>query len=183
MSQATVEGDVVRALEAGDPSLAVTSALRSYGPELVSYLRSVLGDPDGAVETYAQVCENAWKGISLYRREGSFRGWLYGIAYRAAQDYRRDGFRRRVRRLETGEISALVAQARSSLRPDRQHERAAQMEDVLAQLGAEERSMVLLRVARGMSWKEVARVLGDDEAAVRKRFQRLRNRVRDLLQG
>jgi len=135
MSQATVEGDVVRALEAGDPSLAVTSALRSYGPELVSYLRSVLGDPDGAVETYAQVCENAWKGISLYRREGSFRGWLYGIAYRAAQDYRRDGFRRRVRRLETGEISALVAQARSSLRPDRQHERAAQMEDVLAQLG------------------------------------------------
>jgi RNA polymerase sigma-70 factor (ECF subfamily) len=45
--------------------------------------------------------------------------------------------------------------------------------------------MLMLRFEEGLSWKEVAAVMseegaGVDEAALRKRFQRLRARVREM---
>jgi RNA polymerase sigma-70 factor (ECF subfamily) len=177
-----VEDRVAQALQRGDRSGAVTDGLRGYGGQLVSYLRSILGDGDAALEVYAQFCENAWKSIDHFK-QGSFRAWLYRLAYCAAQDYRRDPYRGRTRRLLSGEVSGMVAAARSSLRPDRQHEKTARLEAVLAHLDDGDRTLVVLRVARGMAWKDVAAVLDLDEAAARKRFQRLKDRVRDLLQA
>jgi RNA polymerase sigma-70 factor (ECF subfamily) len=175
-----VEERVALALGRSDRAGAVTEGLRGYGNQLVSYLRSLLGDADAALEVYGQTCENAWTSIDRFSG-GSFRAWIYRLAWCAAQDHRRDPYRNRTRRLLTEEISGLVDAARSSLQPDRQHDKNVRLEKVLEQLDDADRTLVVLRIARGMSWRDVAEVLDLDEAALRKRFQRLKERVREFL--
>jgi RNA polymerase sigma-70 factor (ECF subfamily) len=179
------EGEVLRLLEARDLSAAATCAIRGFGPELVGYLRAVLGDQEAALEVFAQLSENLWRSIGLFRAAGSFRGWIYRLAWCAAQDYRRDPYRGRAERLATSEISEAYVAVRSSLRPDRQVERNERAALLIEQLEPDERSLVVLRMVRGLSWREVAEVLSEDaapldEAAVRKRYSRIKQRLREL---
>jgi RNA polymerase sigma-70 factor (ECF subfamily) len=180
-----IEADVLRLHAARDFSAAATSAIRGYGPELVGYLRAVVGEQEAALEVFAQLCENVWRSIQLFRAEGSFRAWLYKLAWCAAQDYHRDPYRGRGRRLRTSEASSAFAAVRSSLQPDRELERKERAWRLIEQLDGPDRSLVVLRMVRGLSWREVAEVLSADEApvdeaAARKRYSRIKQRLREL---
>jgi RNA polymerase sigma-70 factor (ECF subfamily) len=48
-------------------------------------------------------------------------------------------------------------------------------------LSADDQTLLILRVDRAMSWREIAHVIGDaHEPALRKRYERIKNRLRDL---
>ncbi len=96
--------------------------------------------------------------------------------------FRRDPFRRRVRRLATSDYSRLAERLLvSSLRQDPlvAADRLAKLRESLK---PEEQTLLILRVDKGLSWKEIAQVLADEEAppdvgALRKRFERLKERL------
>ncbi len=105
------------------------------------------------------------------------------LAWNAAQQFWRDPFRRHVRRLATSEYSLLADSLRaSSLRrdPDAAADRLASLRESLE---PEEQTLLILRVDRGLSWKEIATVLAESEdappdaVALRKRFERLKERL------
>lgn len=186
MADPELDASIAAQIAAGELTGAATVAIRSYGQELLGYLRMLLRDEEAALETFAQLCENLWKGIASFRNQGSFRAWLYRLALHAAQDFRRDLYRTRGRRLHTSEISGLVHEVTSGLRPDGQLDRQKHLREIAEQLDDAEKTLVVLRLVNGLSWHEVAEVLAEegtpvDEAAARKRFQRLRTRLRTLL--
>src|SRR5262249_42854590 len=150
--------------------------------EILGYLVSVLRDDTAADEVFADFCEDLWRGIAGFRGQSSFRTWAYKVAWNAANMFWRDPFPRRVRRLRTSECSRVAQEVRERSSRERRAivDRLARLRESLT---PDEQTLLILRVDKGLSWKEIAIVLGDGEeappevAALRKRFERLKVRL------
>jgi RNA polymerase sigma-70 factor, ECF subfamily len=184
---ADVEARLAACLAAGDHHQAVTLALGHYGPEICGFLVATERNEDAGCEIFAQLCEDLWRGIGGFRRESSFRTWAYTLARHAQSRYHRDGFRRRATGLSDPKIAALCDEVRTTtlthLRSE-VREGVARLRDALE---ADDQALLVLRVDRGMAWRDVARVLdgADDDlerraAAWRKRYERVKLELREL---
>jgi RNA polymerase sigma-70 factor, ECF subfamily len=178
---AVVEAKLDKLLDAGAYDDAATTVIREYGPELLGYLSAIMRNEDWGRDVFAQFCENMWRGLRAFRRESSVRTWCYVLAWNAGRRFDRDEYRRRVRRLETTEAWKLAQQVTSiSERADRSV--AAQLRESLEPF---ERTLLILRVDRGLSWDEVTQVMSDPDEpvtkdALKKRFERIKTRLREL---
>ena len=177
-----LEARIRQHLELGHLAEAATCALTGYGAEILGYLVCVLRDESAASDVFADFCEDRWKGIAGFRKQSSFRTWAYKVSWNAAQMFWRDPFRRRVRRLATGEYSLVAERLRvSSLHRDPLA--AADRAKLRESLKPDEQTLLILRVDKGLSWKEIAHLLADaedvplDVGALRKRFERLKERL------
>jgi RNA polymerase sigma-70 factor (ECF subfamily) len=183
------EDRILRSLDAGALGDAATSALRAYGPGIFAYLVAVLRDRQMAEETFADFGEQLWKGIAGFRRECPFRAWAYRIAWCSAVHALRDPYRRRGRRLETREVSEILEPIRTRTARWLETHSKSQLEELRASLEPEERALLILRLDRRLSWREVARALAEDgaepatDAVLRKRFERIKERLRALAEA
>jgi len=159
----------------------MTAALTGYGPELLGYLAAVLRHEDLAQKVFAEACERIWKGLSGFRQASSFRVWAYRVVWNAAAQHMRGRSRRREQGLASAELEALVASVRESTRPTDKTSVRAAVHALREQLPPEEQTLLTLRLDRGLSWREIGEVVGTaDEVALRKRFERLKKRMREL---
>jgi RNA polymerase sigma-70 factor (ECF subfamily) len=180
-----LEQEIDSALEGGDLRGAATLALKGYGPHILRYLMGILRNLERTEEAFSRFSENLWKGLGGFRRECTFKVWAYKLAWNAAVDVGRDPHRRRTQRLGTTEISNLAAEVCSSARPYLRSWAKERLRILRESLDPDERSLLLLRIEKHLGWKEVAEVMSRphhllDEAAVRKRFERLKNKLRRL---
>jgi RNA polymerase sigma-70 factor, ECF subfamily len=180
-----LEARIAFLLEQGEHAQAMTLGWKGYGSELLGYLAAMLHDESDAREVLGHVSELLWKGIAGFRGESTFRAWAYRVAWTSALLYLRGRSRRRERRLETGELVDLLPHEREATPAHRRttiQERVAGLRD---QLDPEEQTLITLRVDRRLSWSEIAHVLAADggrleEATLRKRFERIKRKLRDL---
>ena len=177
----------IRALcEAGDHAAATTAALRAYGVELLGFLRALAGDQDLAAEAFAELGEDVWKGLPKFRWESSLRSWLYALARNALAQLRRDPRRRAERNLPLSVAPEIAAVARTVTLEIQRTEVKDEFRVLREQLDPEEHEILLLRLDRGLAWKDIARILGGDDnvdaraAMLRKRFERAKERLRKL---
>jgi len=183
VAEPEAEARCLEALDRGDHAGAATAVVRHYGPQLLGYLCSVLRSEADAGEVFSMFSEDLWRGLPGFRRECPLRVWCYRLAWHAAARFLRDPFRGRGRRLETNELSRLVEEVRSSVFLGRDQARQATLDRLRAGLSPDERTLLVLRLDRGLAWAEVALVLAEeqgqpvDEAALRKRFERLKDKL------
>ena len=172
--------------EAGAYPAATTAALRMYGIELLGFLRALAGDDDLAGDAFGELGENIWRGLPRFRWESSLRSWLYSLARNALAQLRRDPRRRRDRNLPLSVAPEMAAVARTVTRDIQRTEVKDEFRILREQLDPEEHELLLLRLDRGLAWKDIARILGGTgdldarAAALRKRFERARQRLKKL---
>ncbi len=178
-----IDTDVGELLVRGEDKEALTLTLRALGPEVLGYLENVFGDRDDARDVFQKFAEDLWAWLPSYRG-GSLRAACYRIAWHAAARFRREAWRRRRERMRTTMASRIAASITSpesrlaSTPRDR-------LERLRAALEPDERTLLILRLDRELSWNEVAEVLsgdGDpvDAGAVRKRFERVKEKLAKL---
>ncbi len=178
-----VDEDVLELLRTGRRDEALKVVLDTYGPGILGYLESVLGDPDDARDVFQTFAEDLWDWLPSYRG-GSMRAAGYRIGRHAAARFRREAWRRRRERMRTTMASRLAASIASP-----ESRLASKPKDWLellrAALEPDERTLLILRLDRELSWNEVAEVLSEDgapvdSAAVRKRFERVKEKLAKL---
>ena len=178
----SLEGRLAALLEQGDLSEAATLIVRSYGPGILGYLGTLLHDDEEVREAFSTFGEELWKALPRFERRSSLRTFSYSIAYHAALRIRRAVGRRRTRPLRDSEYSRIADTIRVTSRSFARSEVDEKLAALRGTLDASEQTLLVLRVDRGMRWEEIARVLGEDPAtktaALRKRFQRLKARLR-----
>jgi RNA polymerase sigma-70 factor (ECF subfamily) len=150
---------------------------RRYLDPIYQYCYRRLGNRETAEDATSLVFTKAFASLPTYRA-GSFRSWLFAIAYHVITDDLRA--RRVVAELDaaaevpdrepTPEEVAMAADSRSSI------------VRLLEHLPASQRRVVELRLA-GLTGREVADVLGCSLAAVKIAQVRAYRRLRDLLAG
>ena len=165
---------------------ATTAALQRYGVELLGFLRALAGDDDLAGDAFSELGEDVWTGLPRFRWESSLRSWLYALARNALAQLRRDPRRRRDRNLPLSIAPEVAAVARTVTLEIQRTEVKDEFRVLREQLDPEEHELLLLRLDRGLSWKDIARILGGAgdldtrAAALRKRFERARDRLKKL---
>jgi RNA polymerase sigma-70 factor (ECF subfamily) len=98
---------------------------------------------------------------------------------------RSNAWRRRGRRFEPGEASQLAEDIRTKS-VVRDEQRRLALDRVRGSLDPEEQTLLFLRLDQELEWSEVAEVLSADgkvvePAALRKRFERLKERIAQQL--
>src|SRR5216110_124717 len=77
--------DEIRALVArGEIDRATEQALRTYGPELIGWLSSILPSEGDAYDAFSQLSEQLWKSLRAFEGRCSVRTWCYMLARQSA---------------------------------------------------------------------------------------------------
>jgi RNA polymerase sigma-70 factor (ECF subfamily) len=166
---------------AGDIRAAATEAIQHLGPEILQYVRSLLRDEDAAGDAFSDFAEHLWKGLATFRWTASLRTWAYRIATNAVADVRGEAWRRHGRRFATGEATNMAEELRTKtvVKVERQRKTLDALREALSM---EERTLLSLRVDRGLSWSEISEVLSAEGKtvavdALMKRFERLKEKL------
>jgi RNA polymerase sigma-70 factor (ECF subfamily) len=139
----------------------------------------------GGAEAFSLFCEHLWVGIDSYRRRSTFKAWADTVAWHAALRVVQDPERKRQRPLATNQAEKLAEEVRSRTAPHLLTANKDRLAELRRALDPAEQTLLILRLDRGLSWSEIGEVLaaeGDEtsEAALRKRFERVKERLRDL---
>jgi len=177
--------EIDRLIAERDFSGAASAIMRGYGPAILGYLAALARDEDRADDAFSQFSEDLWRGLPDFRGDASVRTWLYALAWHAWLRNERDAYQRHRRPFLTDEMSRLAAEVRSTTALHLKSEAKNALAALREQLSPEERSLLVLRIDRGLSWSEVASVMSTPEEAldpqtVAKRFQRVKDKLRKL---
>jgi RNA polymerase sigma-70 factor (ECF subfamily) len=175
---------------AGELAEVARLAIARYGGELLRYLSAMIRDDAEAAEVFAQTCEDLWRGLPGFRWQASLRTWLYTLARNAWRRRGRDRFRRAGERMALSDQPELAAAVRTQTAEWQRSEVRDRFAALRAQLTEEDRELLALRVDRGLPWREIAQIqeetddaarLARSSAALRKRFERLKDLIRSQL--
>jgi RNA polymerase sigma-70 factor (ECF subfamily) len=188
-----IEATVRACLERGDHTAATTRAVQGYGPQILGYLLAMSRHEADAHDAFAQFCEDLWRGLAGFRWQSSLRTWCYVIARNALQRQQGRAPARHgphVALSQAPELQALAAQARTGTAEYLRTETRTRLSALRDRLDPDDRTLLILRVDRRMSWRDIAEVLADPDrpaplerraAALRKRFERLKHELREQL--
>jgi RNA polymerase sigma-70 factor (ECF subfamily) len=183
MAGPEIEAEVRALVEAGDVRRAAEIALDAYGPELLGYLFAMLRAEQPAHDVFAELCAHVWRDLPKFRWQSSLRTWAYAIARNRLYEYREAEAKRRrlVPLSQSPEVEALVARARTATQTFLRTDVKERVAVARAALDEDDRTLLILRVDRNMAWADVGEVLGVPAATARKRFERVKQRLRELL--
>ena len=171
---------------------AATAAIEGYGPELLGFVMALLRDEAAAGDVFSQLCEDIWSGLPGFQWHSSFRTWAYAVARHAVHRHLRSPHVRRNRPLADEDVSQLADRVRSTTLNYLRTEVKEKVTQIREKLDPDDQALLILRVDRNLAWNEVAEILlGEDEgegreaiarkaAALRKRFERLKDELRRL---
>jgi RNA polymerase sigma-70 factor (ECF subfamily) len=151
--------------------------LRELLPRLRRFARWLTRDANGADDLIQATLERALSRWRSRRDDTALRAWLFSIAYRQFLDDQRRA-RRHALLLELLGRSASVEQ------PSVEREVVAQsVVEALERLSDEQRHLLLWVSVEGLSYREVANLLGVPIGTVMSRLSRARNALRRLGDG
>ena len=162
-------------LVATAPSEAFAELYERTFPRVYAYVASLLRDKSAAEDVTSQAFERAYRKRRTYRPgRGSMDAWLFGIARNAALDELRKRKRRAVLEMDPEDTVSPTPEDQAELALRRETVRAA-----LASLDGQERDLIALKFAGGLSNAEIARVLGMSESNAGTRLHRTITKLRE----
>lgn len=154
-----------------------------YQKNVYNLALRMTGDPEDAADMAQEAFIKAYNSLSGYRGDSKFSVWLYRIVSNVCLDFLRAKKRRQTVSLsvtdDDGEDTELDI-ADESQSPERIFERAMTRDAVrrgLAALTPEYRQILILRELQGMSYEEIATVLGLESGTVKSRIFRARKKL------
>jgi len=173
-------------LLAGDTRGAATRVIRELGPEVLGFLSGVLGNADGD-EVYSAWSERLWKSLKGFEGRCSLRTWTYVLARREITRFRKGTRRHAEGRVPLSELKDVLAnpKTRTTMATAKQRQLTALRDE----LPIEDRTLLILRVDRKLSFDEIALAFAEnpesvtevdrrrEAARLRKRFQLVKQRL------
>ena len=181
------ETELIRLAAQGDQD-AFAQLLELHQNKVYGLTLRLTGSPEDAMELTQETFFNAWRGLPNFHFESKFSTWLYRLATNATIDFLRREKRRKS--LTVTSLSAEDDPQRLLDIPDRRFtpqdelerkEFQAAVRRGLGQLSDEHRQVLVLRELNGLSYAEIAQVLGIEEGTVKSRISRARLALRKVL--
>jgi RNA polymerase sigma-70 factor (ECF subfamily) len=179
----------MRLFQEGDEE-AFQELVRRYKEPIISFVMRMLNDRDKAVDVAQETFVNVFTHADGYRPVASFTGWLYRIAYNLAINEIR-----RQKRQPAVSLDAITdpdaeggprmeARDRSAGIEERMldEERHAVVRRCVAGLPHKYRGAIVMKDMEGMTFEEIATVLGCPESTVKSRVMRGRRMLRRKLE-
>lgn len=181
------EEELIAKAARGDQD-AFAQLLERHQSKVYGLTLRLTGSPEDAMDLTQETFFNAWRGLPSFHGQSKFSTWLYRLATNAAID-----FLRREKRRGAAAITPLYTEDdpdRVLDIPDRRFTPQDELERKelrqaiqrgLDQLSDEHRQALVLRELTGLSYAEIAQVLGIEEGTVKSRISRARLALRKVL--
>jgi RNA polymerase sigma-70 factor, ECF subfamily len=194
LPSADPERHVRDAFQRGDLRLATTLAIELYGADVLSFLRARLRTQTQVEDAFLQFGEDLWTGIASFRWQSSLRAWMFALARNSATRLGKAAHRKREVPWSEGheQLLGTIERIRTGTPLYQQTEAKSRMRALREQLDGDQQTLLILRVARHLSWKELAVVMGEvpldageteltrASARMRGRFQAAKAQLRAL---
>ncbi|GIP32032.1 RNA polymerase sigma factor [Paenibacillus sp. J2TS4] len=161
-----LEQETIHAFVSGDEK-ALEEVINVYSRPLLRYCISIVCDSEDAKDVLQETFIKAYEKRRHFCLGTSMNSWLYRIAYTTAIDV----VRKRKRR-----IKLFKAQS-EKINNTRGNYISEPLYSILLSLSVADRALLYGRVLDERPYEELSQILNTSEAALRKRFERLRNRL------
>jgi RNA polymerase sigma-70 factor (ECF subfamily) len=170
--------ELIERWKRGDPRAA--TRLGGRHSQALARFAASSGEREGIEELVQDTFVRAFASLDSFRGESTLRTWLFTIERRLMLDRRRA--ERRSRETVPVEESDNVSEygALDSLIAEETQERVRRS---LAALSPTQREVFTLRVQQGLSYKEIAQVVGSTEGAARVHYHNAIEKVKELLRN
>ena len=185
------EKELVSRAKQGDDSAFAELVEQNQG-RIYNLTLRMTGNPEDAADLTQETFLNAWRALPEFQGNSSLATWLYRLASNASIDFiRREKRHREAAPTVPLEFSGGESdESRTIELPDyryspevsieRQELRSA-IEQGLATLSEQHRTVLVLREIEGLSYGEIAAALQLEEGTVKSRISRARIELRKLL--
>lgn len=186
---ASDEAALVAELKAGSEE-AFAYLLAIYQNPLYNLIYHMVADYAEASDVLQNVLVKILRGIRQFSGRSSLKTWVYRIAVHEASNHRRSWRRRLFHEPFSMDDEALHLNVKASIFSDEretpykvyeQAECQAAVKRALASLSEPYRAVVVLREIEGLSYEEIAEVLGIAEGTVKSRLRRGRETLKRKL--
>lgn len=183
------EATFVGELQAGSEE-AFAYLLMIYQNPIFNLVSHILTDEADAPDVLQDVFVKVFKGVRQFHGASSLKTWIYRIAVHEASNHRRGWLRRHWREpfsVDDAEVGIEVVGTVDQQRAENpylvleQAERKEVVKRALASLAQPYRTVVVLREIEGLSYEEIAQVVGVAEGTVKSRLMRGRELLRRKL--
>jgi len=183
------EAALVAELKAGSEE-AFAYLLAIYQNPLYNLISHMVTDFAEASDVLQNVLLKILRGIRQFNGRSSLKTWVYRIAVHEASNHRRSWRRRLFHEPFSMDDESLHLSAKASIISDEretpysvyeQAECQAAVKRALASLSEPYRAVVVLREIEGLSYEEIAEVLGIAEGTVKSRLRRGRETLKRKL--
>ncbi len=182
MAERRSDRELLEGAQRGDPTM-IEELLERHEKSIYRFGLRMCGSEDAARDVLQETLFSAFKNLPEFRGDAELSTWLFQIAR---------SFCIKARRRHVGEPTSMASLDSPAVReaPSEQAgpDAKAQAKEIgqaisAAMLGLAEnhREVVILKDVEGLSADEIARVLGDDVAAVKSRLHRARLELRRSL--
>ena len=184
--QAVIDDEPIRSAvaraAAGDEA-AFARIVGAHHDDMARVAFVVCGDVELAQEAVQAAWQKAWAKLGSIRDADRLRPWLVSIAANEARQLARSRHRRWMRETAIDETAADVQQPSGGRAVADPAGRTAELDlaNALAGLAPDDRTLIALRYAAGLTSDEIGRAIGMTGGGVRARLARLLDRLRKEL--
>ena len=164
---------VARAVSAEDTA-AFGELIRRHQSQVRNFLRKLTGDITAADDLAQDCFIHAWNKLQTFTGRGSFIGWLLKVAYTTFLQSKRKSKRYK----EVLEEAAYVAQTESRSYTEPTDE-VSDLDKLLAVLSVDERAIIVMSYACGLSHREISEVTGLPTGTVKSVIFRSKEKIRN----
>jgi len=176
VTEEPTDAELIRRWRSGE-STAATRLVERHAPGLARFVAGE-GERDNVDEVVQDTFVRAFGAIDSFRGESAFRTWLFTIARRLILDRRRSERRSRmVATVEEGD-AVTTFDALDTMVADESMVRVRQAVETLSQ---KQREVFTLRLEQGLSYKEIAELVGSTEGAARVHYHNAMRAVKEFL--
>ena len=152
---------------------------RRYVDRIYRYVYSRVGRKADAEDLTAQIFTEAMEGLEGYRERGTFSAWLFTIAHRRVVDH----YRRRRPTQPLDAASEIEDGGPNLLAEVVREERLEHLAPLVKGLDAEKQELLRLRFAGELTYREIGKIVGRSEGAVKMAVHRLLRRLEEAWGG
>jgi RNA polymerase sigma-70 factor (ECF subfamily) len=171
--------ELVAAVQAGDSS-AFDVLVRRWDRKIQGAAYRVLGSDDEARDVSQEAFLKAYRGLPAFKGEARFSSWLYQIALNLC----RDRLRRRKGRefVSLDDVAPAMHGGPNVADVVESRDLARRVASAVEDLSAEQREVIVLKEYEGLTFPEIAEVLGIPVSTVKTRLYRGLVQLRALLE-
>jgi RNA polymerase sigma-70 factor (ECF subfamily) len=158
---------------------AFAALYRRYVGRIYRYVYSRVGRKADAEDLTARIFTEALEGLGGYQDLGTFSAWLFTIAHRRVVDH----YRRKRPTQPLDEAINIESDDPNPLAQVAHNEQLEHLAQLVAGLDEDKQDLLQLRFAGELSYREVGKIVGRNEGAVKMAVHRLLRRLEEAWGG
>ena len=153
---------------------------REYGDYVYTVAYGVALHHDDAREIAQETFLKVYKNLSNFRHDSSIKTWLYRITVNESLNYVKKHRNKHKVTMDLEQADSELSEPAADPDAEGNHADVAAM---LSQLKPDYRACMVLRNVQGLSYQEIADILGENINTVRTRLRRAREQLLSTLKG